>query len=95
MPLCVQYGVSKNINVFCAKPKKINPIKLNFCMTNKCFESTQISDYQWSSKILDKGIDHRKPLLSEISLLCITFYWRNDTHNLCNLTVFIPKSVHP
>ena len=26
---------------FCAKPKEVNPIKLNFTMTNKYFDSTQ------------------------------------------------------
>ena len=31
----------------------------------------------------------------EIFLPAVTFYWRNDTCNLCNLTVFIPKSVRP
>ena len=25
----------------------------------------------------------------------IALYWRNDTHNLCQLTVFILKSVRP
>ena len=29
------------------------------------------------------------------SLPAIKFYWRNDTHNLCHHTVFIPKSVRP
>ena len=31
--------------VFCAKPKEVDPIKLNFDMTNKCFDSTQIYKY--------------------------------------------------
>ena len=31
--------------VFCAKPKKVNPIKPDFSMTNKCFDSTQIYNY--------------------------------------------------
>ena len=25
----------------------------------------------------------------------VAFYWRNDTHNLFRLTVFIPKSIRP
>ena len=33
--------------------------------------------------------------LSKIDTLAIAFYWRNDIHNLCHLTVFIPKSVRP
>ena len=30
--------------VFCAKPKEIDPIRLNFYRTNKYFDSTQIYD---------------------------------------------------
>ena len=32
----------KSLIVFCAKPKEVNPIKLRFSMTNKCYDSTQI-----------------------------------------------------
>ena len=32
----------KHVSYFCAKPKKVDPIKLNFFMTNVCFDSTQI-----------------------------------------------------
>ena len=28
--------------IFCAKPKEVDSINLNFCMTNKRFDSTQI-----------------------------------------------------
>ena len=28
--------------VFCAKPKEVDSIKLNFCMTNERIDSTQI-----------------------------------------------------
>ena len=37
--------------VFCAKPKEVDPIKLNFSMTNKCFDTTQIYNLQRSIKI--------------------------------------------
>ena len=32
----------KSCNVFCAKSKEVKPDKLNFSMTNKCFDSTEI-----------------------------------------------------
>ena len=32
----------KSCNVFCAKPKEVERIELNFSMTNKCFDTTQI-----------------------------------------------------
>ena len=34
----------KSCIVFCAKPKEVDPIKLNFCITkiSKCFSSTEI-----------------------------------------------------
>ena len=31
-------------HVFCAKRKEVDPIKLNFSVTNKCFDRTQIYD---------------------------------------------------
>ena len=34
-------------------------------------------------------------LLLKISIAAIAFYWRNNTHNICHLAVFIPKSVRP
>ena len=33
--------------------------------------------------------------LLKILIYATGFYWRNDTHNLCHLTVFIPKLVRP
>ena len=33
---------SCKVLVFCAKPKKADPINFNFCMTNKCFDGTRI-----------------------------------------------------
>ena len=32
----------KSCIVFCAKPKEVILIKINFSMTNKCFDSTQM-----------------------------------------------------
>ena len=32
----------KSFEVFCAKAKKVNPIKFNFSITKKCSDSTQI-----------------------------------------------------
>ena len=32
----------KSCNVFCAKLKEVQPIKLNFCTTNKCFAITHV-----------------------------------------------------
>ena len=37
--------------VLCAKPKEVNPVKLNFCMTNKCLDITQIYIKQQSINI--------------------------------------------
>ena len=34
--------LQKSTIVVCEKPKEINPIKLNFYLTNKCFDSTRI-----------------------------------------------------
>ena len=31
-----------HVSYFCAKPKEVDPINLNFCMTNNCFDITQI-----------------------------------------------------
>ena len=31
----------KSCNVFCAKPKEVDPIKLGFSVTNKCFDTNQ------------------------------------------------------
>ena len=31
----------KSCNIFCAKPKEVDPIKVNFSMTNTCFDTTQ------------------------------------------------------
>ena len=44
---------------------------------------------------LDYGIEHRKTIFffMKIQISAIAFYWRNDTHYLCHLTVFIPKLV--
>ena len=36
------------VRYFCAKPKEVDPINLNFCMTNKCFNSTQIYKCRWN-----------------------------------------------
>ena len=33
------------VKVFCAKPKKVNPVTLNFLTTNKCFNSTLLYIY--------------------------------------------------
>ena len=41
----------KSCNVFCAKQKEVNPIKLYFCVINKRFHSTQTYDYQRSFEI--------------------------------------------
>ena len=41
----------KSCIIACAKPKEVNPIKLSFSKTNKCFGSTQIYNSQWSIKI--------------------------------------------
>ena len=32
--------------VFCTKPKEVDPINLNVSTTNKCFDSTQIYNYE-------------------------------------------------
>ena len=36
-----QLKIEKKGKVFCAKPKEVDPINLNFCMKNKFFDSTQ------------------------------------------------------
>ena len=40
----VQYRILKILSYikgFCAKPKEVDPINFNFCMTDMCFDSTQ------------------------------------------------------
>ena len=34
-------------------------------------------------------------ILLKISKPATSFYWRNGTHNLCTVTVFIPESLRP
>ena len=41
----------KSCKIFCAKPKEVDPSNLNFCLTNKCFDSTQIYNKQQSIKM--------------------------------------------
>ena len=46
-----QYDVLKMCVVFCAKPKEVDPNIFNFCMTNKCFDITQVYNQQQSIEI--------------------------------------------
>ena len=42
---------------------------------------------------MDQGIDQRNILIfyMKISIPAIAVSWRNDTHNLCHLTMFIEE----
>ena len=57
MKTCRGGGVaSSQGKVFCAKPTEVNPISLDFCMTNKCFDSTHIINY---GILNSSGLGHR------------------------------------
>ena len=80
----------------CEKAKEVNPIKINFSFTNKCFDSNQIYDNQRGVKINWTGHltwEYFFPL--KISIAALACCWRNDTYNLCHMIVLIPKSVRP
>ena len=84
----------KSCIIACAKPKEVNPIKLSFSKTNKCFGSTQIYNSQWSIKInwIRASIIQVFFFFQlKISISAIAFYWRN----VCLLTMVIAKSVCP
>ena len=89
----------KSCKVFCAKPKEAGPINLNFCLTNKRFDITQIYNPQ-------RNIEINLIRASIVGILsfnwkywsvaAMAFHWRNDTiQKLRQLAAFIPKSVRP
>ena len=65
----------KSCNVLCAKPKEVDPIKLNFSMKTKCFK------YVITNGTIKKknGIGYGLSEKLKISLPAITFYRQNDT----------------
>ena len=48
---CHYEFITKSCILFCAKWKEVNPDEPSFSMTNKCFDSTQIYNLQWSIKM--------------------------------------------
>ena len=74
---------------------EVNPVKFNFTVTNKCFDSSIIYNKQrWVDRlnwISSSMIEILFFFSSNICISAIMYYWRNYTHNLCNLTAFIPK----
>ena len=67
----------------------------------KPFSSMCLNEYIWRKGLKQSGLGHRSKkyfffsLKLHVSTHAIVFYWRNDTYNLCHLTVFIAKSVLP
>ena len=82
----------KSCKVFCAKPKEVDPIKLNFSMTNKCLSTIQICNEKQSIKMnWNRASIIGKPLflIENISSRYIFYIFflggggGNDTHSLC------------
>ena len=80
----------KSCNVFCAKPKEVDPLKsisvwqISVSIVFKYIINKRSTKINWISAL----IIEIHPFSLIISISATEFYWRNDIHNLSYLAVF-------